>query len=342
MRKYKKKLVIILFLALLVIINSILNFILVPSTITRVIMHEIESEHDYKCIFLGTSHGSYGIDSNKVTEVLGSKTMNLCIGGEYLQDSYYLLKRAFETNKPDTIILDMDFEYLLKGPNSSLSGSSIYNLYPFSINKMSYFKDKVLGLDYRAAFFPWMDYRDNFSSALSVVKTKMSADYINYSVNAVKMNANNEYKHNGFLYRERSTHPKIQNHLIWDESNVDQKAVQYLNKIVDLCKSNNTKIIMMTTPVPVEEITYSIDEYEQAYAYVSKLAKANNIEFYNFNLLKESVFQRNIGDYNDYDGHMYGDTAERFSEILGRFLKDVQDGQVTLSDYFYDSIIDLQ
>ena len=342
MRKYKKKLVIILFLALLVIINSILNFILVPSTITRVIMHEIESEHDYKCIFIGTSHGSYGIDSNKVTEVLGSKTMNLCIGGEYLQDSYYLLKRAFETNKPDTIILDMDFEYLLGGPISSLSGSSIYNLYPFSLNKLFYFKDKVLGLDYRAAFFPWMDYRDNFSSAFDVVKTKMSSDYINYSVNAVKMNSNNDYKHNGFLYRERSTHEKILNHLTWDESNVNQQSVQYFNKIVDLCKSKNTKIIMISTPVPVEEITYSKDQFEQAYAYVSGLAEANNIEYYNFSLLKESVFPRNIGDYNDYDGHMYGDTAERFSEILGSFLKDVQDGQVTLSDYFYDSIIDLQ
>ena len=101
MRKNRKLLITILFLTIFVIANSIFNFILVPPGLTRVILHELESNNDYKCVILGTSHGSYGIDADIVSKQTGKKTLNLCIGGEYLQDSYYLLKQVFQTNHPE-------------------------------------------------------------------------------------------------------------------------------------------------------------------------------------------------------------------------------------------------
>ena len=180
MRKSKRLLVTIVFLTVFIIANSIFNFALVLPGLTRVILHELDANDDYKCVILGTSHGSYGIDADIVSQQSDKKTLNLCIGGEYLQDSYYLLKKVFETNHPDTIVFDMDYDYLFNIPRSTISGSSIYNLYPFSLDKLFYFKDKALGMEYRAALFPWMDYRENFSNSINIIKTKSIFHSIKY------------------------------------------------------------------------------------------------------------------------------------------------------------------
>jgi len=340
MHKHKGILLTLVFLVVFVIINSILNFILIPSCLTRVILHELVSSSDYKCVVLGTSHGAYGIDANIVSSESGKKTMNLCIGGEYLQDSYYLLKKVFETNHPDTIVFDMDYDYLFNIPRSTISGSSIYNLYPFSLDKLFYFKDKALGMEYRAALFPWMDYRENFSNSINIIKTKLSSDYINYNSDTVNMVDNNEYEGRGHIYRERNNHTEKVDLMKFNEAGVDQASVEYFKKIVELCNANNAKIIMITTPVSVEQINASIDEFDKAFTYLSRLAADNNIPYYNFNLVKESVFSRTLQDYNI--GHLYGDAADRYSKALGKFLTDVEDGQLTVSDYFYNSIRDIK
>lgn len=341
MRKHKKVLGITLFLILVVVTNCILQFVLVPSGIVRVIIHELE-QGDFKCIIVGTSHGAYGIDSELITEQSGINTTSLCMGGEYMQDSYYLLKRAFATNNPDTIVLDMDFEYLVNVPKSNISASSIYNSYPISLDKVSYFKEKVLSLDYRAAFFPWMDYRYNYKNIKNIVKCKMTDSYAQYSPDAVEMKPNNIYRGRGFIFRIRTSNQEKVTHISWDESKVDKKSLEYFKKIVKLCKQHNTKLIMVSTPVPVEKMTYSIDEYEEAFQYLDALASDQNIEYYNFNLVKSSLFSRTKDDYNDFDGHLYGDAAERYSEVLGAFMKDIADGTVEKSDYLYDSVRDLQ
>lgn len=344
LRKHKKIVATLIFIAIFFIINSLLGFALVPSGTARVVLHELQSSNDYKCVFIGSSHGAYGIDADTVTEQTGKKTISLCMGGEYLQDSYYLLRRAFATNTPDTIVLDLDFDYLNaeKSNKGSVSASSIYNSFPLCYDKLFYFKDKILSLDYRAAFFPWMDFRDNFKGANAILKTKLTSAYFNYSPDAINMSPNNIYMGNGFIYRVANKHKESLGHLNWDESKVDQSSVEYLKKIIDLCKSKGTKIVIISVPVPVEQITYSLDEFNEAYTYLAKLAADNDVEYYNFNLIKNTVFPRVIDDYNDYDGHMNGDTAQRFSVVLGNFLKDLESDQLTTSDYFYDSIRDIQ
>ena len=343
MRKHKNILISIVFLIMFIIVNNILNFTLVPVGLTRVILHELESSGDYKCIILGTSHGSYGIDADIISQQTGKKTMNLCIGGEYLQDSYYLLKQVFETNTPETIVLDLDFQYLVNVPKNSISANIIYNAYPNSLDKLSYFREKVLRMQYCATLFPWMDYRNNYSDAINIMKAKLGSDYNNYSAKAVNMDKQDRYHGNGFIYRNHANNLKkdTMQKLIWNESIIDNESIEYLKKIINLCNSKNTKIIMITTPISVEKITNSVNEYDKAYTYLSDLAKTNGIEYYNFSLVKETVFPRSIDDYWDYDGHLYGDAAQRFSLVLGDFLKEEEQGKVDVSDYLYDSVKDI-
>lgn len=343
MKKSKKLLVTILFMIVFIIANSILNFSLVPPGLTRVILHEVDAVEDYQCIVLGTSHGSYGIDPEIVSEQSGLKTMNLCIGGEYMQDSYYLLKHVFETNTPELIVLDVDFQYLINVPKDSVAANFIYNAYPFSLNKFSYFKDKILGMEFRAAVFPWLDYRNNYSSAIDIMKMKFSEPYKEYSAAAVTMEAVDEYRGNGFIYRNTSNGLKTDTlgSMQWDSASVDTESIEYLSKIIELCRKNNAKIIMTTVPISTMTIQNSSEEYAKAYAYVAALAESDNVNYYNFSLLKQDVFERSIEDYWDYDGHMYGSAAQRFSAVFGRFLEDFSNGRLDVNRYLYDSVLEI-
>lgn len=339
LKKKRKILVTIVFMILLVSVNKLLSFALVPPGLTRVILHETET-YDFKCVVLGTSHGSYGIDANIVSEVSGVRTMNLCIGGEYMQDSYYLLKQVFETNTPELIVLDVDFQYLVNVPKESISANFIYNAYPTTLNKLSYFKDKIMRMEYRAALFPWLDYRNNYSSMAQIVSVKFGEEYKNFNANAVKMEAVDTYMGNGFIYRNTSSINKTDTlgAFVWEPDAVDDESIDYLKKIISLCNEKAVRIVMTTLPISVETIENSFEEYDKAYGYVSDLAATYGVEYYNFNNVKDTVFERNSDDYWDYDGHMYGSAAQRFSKVFGCFIKDIKNNDINSENYLYNSL----
>jgi len=62
-------------------------------------------------IFMGTSHGKMNIDPKTISSVTGRTGHNLCVGGEYGIDAYYLAKLLFEKQKPERIIYEVDPGY---------------------------------------------------------------------------------------------------------------------------------------------------------------------------------------------------------------------------------------
>ena len=48
--------------------------------------------------------------------------------------------------------------------------------------------------------------------------------------------------------------------------------------------------------------------------------KVRGIRYHNFNYDPELEFDRSMESYWDYDGHMFGEDAEKFSRELGEYL----------------------
>ena len=103
MHNFKKYMYPVLFIAVILCINEIMVLALKPYTSFRNDMHKLET-NQYDDLFVGTSHGKAGINPEIVDKITGEKSLNLCLGGEEVQDSYYIIKEACRVNKPKKII----------------------------------------------------------------------------------------------------------------------------------------------------------------------------------------------------------------------------------------------
>ena len=110
MRNFKKWMLPLLFVAVFVGINELLNYVLYPYTYTRADVHHLAAS-EYEDVLVGTSHGKCGLDPQVLEEVTGHKTINVCQGGEYPLDVYYLVREAARNKKVSRVIYELDSGY---------------------------------------------------------------------------------------------------------------------------------------------------------------------------------------------------------------------------------------
>lgn len=331
--KKKPVILVVVFVILVIFINQVANFLLVQPGLARTMFHEC-GQGGYDCVILGASHGSYGLSPEEINEKTGYNTMNMCIGGEYLYDSYYVLKYAIKHNELKTVILDVDYQYLVNQHDESILFNNVYNAYPNNLDKLGYFAEKMAWEEYRGTFLRWTNYWQCYKYMGKTVKKKLSKEYKNYDASVVSMNQADTYVGNGFVSRSRSSAKSSTSCIEWDESKVSSEEIQNIKDIVSLCRKKNINIIFTTVCQDPDTINSQADKFKGANDYIKKLADELGVEYYNFNYLKQSVFERTTDDFYDKEGHMYGDTARRFSSIYGDVIRKSLDGSLNVTEYF--------
>lgn len=333
MKKRKAVLLASGFVVLAVALNSLFNFLLVQPGLARTIFYECRQNNN-ECIILGASHGSYGLSSQEIQTELGQNTLNMCMGGEYMCDAYYVLKYAIRHNQVKTVILDIDYQYLINQHDESILFNSVYHAYPNSIGKLGYFGAKMAREEYRGTFLRWTNYWQCYYMVGKTVKKKMSDAYKNYSAEVVSMNPYDTYQGKGFIYRSSEYKKSSTSCLAWDESKVDSGECSYIRKIAALCKKNNIQIVFTTVCQDPETIAAQAAKFADADRYIRNLASALEVPYLNFNTLRFEVFDRDAQDFYDREGHMYGEAAKQFGGIFGSAVRETLNGTLTESDYF--------
>lgn len=340
MKKRRWILPVVIFIALVIAINSLLNYMLIQPGLSRSIFHEAK-EGGFDCIIVGASHGSYGYSSEVLKNETGMKTMNMCMGGEYYNDAYYVLKYALKYNKPKLVILDTDYQYLVNEHDESILFNSIYNAYPLCKEKLGYYFSKMVKEEFRGTFLKWTNYWQCYKTIGQTVAKKQSEAYKNYDSSVVSMNPYDIYKGQGFIYRnsdyKKSDTPCIE----WDESKVDKGQVGYIKKIVNLCRKNNIDIVFASAVQDPEMVGHQVDKFAAADQYIQKLADELSVDYYNFNKLRFQIFARDTSGFYDREGHMYGETAMVFSQVAGEVLAKRAEGTLYIDNYFDKNITNL-
>ena len=103
MRNFKKVLKTFLVLVVCVALLAALDLALYPCTFMRNDVHAVVTQQ-FDDIIVGTSHGKMDIDPEVMQEVTGHSGHNLCVGGEYGIDAYYLTKLIKEKQNPKSIL----------------------------------------------------------------------------------------------------------------------------------------------------------------------------------------------------------------------------------------------
>ena len=306
--------------AVFVFIFFIADYVLYPCTFTRNDIHAVLTEH-HDDIFIGTSHGKMGICPTSVSEITKKEGHNLCVGGEYPEDAYHIVKLLNEKNKPERIIYEVSPAYFMQDKEQGSNYMLIYHEFPLSMAKLDYFKNSIIGYDFRSLIMPYYEYdiEKILPRFKDTVTTKINHDY---SEELFKSESQ-KYHKDGFIERYpvdiSGETPNLEYAFVQEK--VKERNMDYLGKMVDYCKENNIEFVAVITPVPDETLEKYKENYENADKYFKTFFDEKEVKYYNFNAEYYKFASHDMTHFTDFDGHMNGDAAKSFSRVFAHFLK---------------------
>ena len=300
-----------------------LDFLLYPCTFMRNDIHMVTTE-EKQDIFLGTSHGMTNIDPVVVESETGKSGHNLCVGGEYGIDAYYLTKLMIEKQDPKRIIYEVDPGYFITEKEPGNNYLLFYHEFPMSKAKVQYFFDAQMKCDFRSVLFPWYEYplKQELQNMKKTVYQKWNH---NYDVSYLK-GKTQEYHESGFIERYPVAPKQMDTSItrVFTEEAVKAQNMEYLEKLIQLCKEEGIEFVAVTTPIPDAALEQYPENYNAAWDYFQKFFEEHEVQYLNFNREYYELFPHGLESYTDYDGHMHGKAATHFSKILGILLKDYE------------------
>ena len=296
-----------------------MDVVLYPCTYTRNDVHTVISQPK-DVILLGSSNGKMNIQPDILLEGTGLSGHNLCAGGQYPVDSYYLAKLVIEKQHPKQIIFELDPGYIVTEKEKGNNYLLFYHEFPISKAKLSYYFDTLMDTDFRTVFFPFYEYP--LKSELPRVKDNLHQKLSGaYEIDNFKGRLQ-EYHENGWIEKYPlakedfpAYHPTL-----FEESEIRENSLIYLDRLITLCKEENVEFVALSTPLPGGSLKRDQENFDAAWDYFTEYFDERGVTYYNFNREYFNAFTHVTDVFVDYDGHMSGENALAFSKVLGQIL----------------------
>lgn len=278
----------------------------------------------YDTLILGASHGRSAINPKYIDEALNCKCLNLCIPGETVKDSYYLLLEALKTNDVKRVIIDADYQYYLGDQaEGQFEEAFIYNQLSWtSSTKWKYLFENVNKLDFRNAISKRDVYTHSPSEIEDNIIKKVSDDCNIYNLQV--QDSGGPYKGNGFFYREKTSSfysGYMDGHAFCYDDQVDDMPAKYFDKIKEICDKKGITICAVTSPIPEKSrIEVHMDKINQT---MSDFFNKKDVVYLNFNDIEGDELNTDYSNYVDAEGHMCGELAEVYSKLLSEKLAEL-------------------
>lgn len=321
MLSFKKGIVRALLSVLIIsLILYALNFALYPCTFVRNDIHAVTSS-EKSLIILGSSNGKMGLNPEKILLGTGKSGQNLCVGGEYPVDAYYLAKLAIEKQNPEQIVFELDPGYLMTEKEKGNNYLLFYHEFPPSKSKLQYFVDTMLDSDLRSVLFPAYEYPLGYelSHVKETLTRKLNSDYdVSYFETDVQ-----EYHENGFIERYPVDEKDFPNYTpeLFDEKHVVAENLLYIDKLIELCSENNIELTVAIMPLPDATLVQYAESYDSTWAYFDDYFADRDVKYMNFNAEYSDAFSHSNECFVDFDGHMNGNAADEFSILFGALMR---------------------
>ena len=232
MHNFKKIIKTIVVVAVCVTLLAGLDMALYPCTFMRNDIHAVVS-NQYDDIILGTSHGMTDIDPAVMEEITGRSGHNVCVGGEYGIDAYYIARLIAEKQKPARIIYEVDPGYFVSEKEEGNNYLLFYHEFPFSKAKVEYFWNSIAKCNFRTVLFPWYEYSLGYE--LSKVKETFTQKWNkDYDIAHLKSDTQ-EYHESGLIerYPVDTTKLKMKDLKLFEEEQVNPQNMEYLGSLKD-------------------------------------------------------------------------------------------------------------
>lgn len=222
---------------------------------------------------------------------------------QLIWQSYYLLEETLKYEKPKVVVFNvLSMKY--NEPQKEAYNRLTLDGMKLSMSKINDIKASMMEDEsFISYIFPIFRYHARWS--------KLNSDDFKY------MFGKDKVSHNGFLMRtDVKPVTVIPKGKVLGDYRFGENSYDYLDRITNLCKENNIKLILIKAP---STYPYWYDEWDTQ---MVNYAKENNLTYINFlNLVDD------IGiDFNEdtYDGglhlNLYG--AEKLSDYFGKILSE--------------------
>lgn len=355
----KKVVRLVLFIAVLLVINTGLNFIVLGVTEPhRLQNHELYShEEEYEIIGLGPSDCMSHFDSPEASSLLGARCFNYGQAGT----SYTVgaVKASFENalscQSPKKILFFVSHDNLYKDLDLQESSKTFIHSTGGMTNKIAKAKYYLKSSENDGAverLFQWKyimedEEMPSFSEMKENVKNKLSSEYRNYDIEwRNSLQDSTIYVKDGFVARSTSSHydkndePNYEVNLSdYDENlivNPDEIDGHDLDAMIDSCKKKGIETYILMGPLSPELICEEGALYEEKSKTLAAIAKKNDVPYLDLNYIKEEYYRPDYSEWAD-DKHLDIDGAKRYTQALCMVLSDVFEGKET-DKYFYSNL----
>lgn len=274
-------------------------------------------------IFLGSSNIFLDFSPLDLYADFGYKGYDLATPMQTLQQSYFVLKEALESQSPKYVFLDC-LSFVGYYDNGEAYTHMVYDTYPLDKFKVEYMEETLPETyDKRTFKFPFLLYHTRYDelniSDFDLSYYEEKEDFLGYSP-AFSVKA----------YEEKVIEGDLDNIQIWP------KDVESLEKIITLCNENGCKLVLMKTPSNIW--------YKEASEKMKEVALKYGLEFWDFSEL-DSINKET--DYCDGGGHLNDSGVKKLTYEVGKKIQNEFGTEwissiETTDQYFSDRLNNLQ
>lgn len=344
MKKFKPIIRCVIFLAGLALIMGVIDFACVQTGYVNYILRNVcvkNNDTDYDTVVIGASHARASSDPEQIDKNAGTYSINMAIPGETVKDSYYVLEETCRTNDIKTVILDIDYQYYFNPPKEGFYTEQFIQCQMSwdSYVKWQYLYDNLKYIDVRNVFTRDLVCSYEPSDIKENIEQKLSEEYKEADISSLNVDGGT-YAGRGYFYIKPVSGELAGQKLIesWSSRSTEQVTgypLKYLNKIIKYCKDNDIDLIAVTSPITPSSV--GTLHMENVHNTINNLLAENGIFYYDFNMARQDVLPRTDSDFVDKEGHMNGDFAKNYSELLGKVIKEHKQGARDINKYFYSS-----
>lgn len=282
-------------------------------------------------LIVGASHGQRGLYTREIDSLTGSNSYNLCYDCERNYERKYLLSKELSRNHIKTVVLELSYDTLQLSEINTFTDASI-----FSTMRMDSFSDQ-------------MKYFFRYVSADNMPYVYASMMYSGLTGFIPSRNYVDEEKADlkGSILTQ-IVDVRLQPETVLDAYNKDkfsvsdikQTTVDGFTELIELCHNYDTRVIVAVIPVS-DNYLWCHDDLDDFLVWAQEYCADNNVEFYDFNLLKNryDLFS-DLDCYSD-PSHLSEKGSGIFTPVFVTIIQEASNGK-DVSGYFYSSYEELK
>ena len=259
-------------------------------------------------LVVGASDVGRGYSPLKVWKEYGITSYNLGTSNQTMSLAYYVIKEAIKTQKPKTLVLDMDALFVTKDAPEGEYRKLFDNLKLDDVKLEAINDEDVRAGNQLSYIFPILRFHSRWDKLEKKdVNMSLKKEYKKVSYMGMAMS----YKIKPYIDTKKYMEDKGENEKITEEN------LYYVDKIVNLCHENNIELLWIEIP-STTSWSYARNKATQ------ELANKYNIEFIDYNLphLIEEIKLDWSKDTADLGNHLNVYGAEKVSKDIGKILSE--------------------